>query len=260
MIQQATYGDGARTATIRLERIDTWVEDTESIVNFPGLVELEGDQLYMTYHRGRPGGVEPLASVVSDDAGRTWREAPADSPFIERHPVTGQNYVDFGSGILGYLADGTIVRIDTNAIEAEHRTYEHSQGAYHFVMRSDSATFRLRRWAGNGELIESFAFKVEGMPWATGAYENYSTILEFANGDLITALSAWPDPDAQIDSYPVRKWSMAVIRSSDRGRTWRCMTAPPVGGQASVRCGRPAGHRGSTNPTSSFCPTAPFSA
>ncbi len=71
MIRQATYTDGSRTATITLERIDTWLEATDSIVNFPGLVELEGDRLYMTYHYGRHGGHEPLRAVISDDGGAT---------------------------------------------------------------------------------------------------------------------------------------------------------------------------------------------
>ena len=42
MITEATYSRNGRTATIQVERIDTWVEDTKSIVNFPGIVELDG--------------------------------------------------------------------------------------------------------------------------------------------------------------------------------------------------------------------------
>ena len=48
MITEATYTRDGRTATIRVERIDTLIQDTESIVNFPSLLELDG-RLILTY-------------------------------------------------------------------------------------------------------------------------------------------------------------------------------------------------------------------
>ena len=36
MISQASYSDGTRTATITLERIDTWLEEDQTVINFPG--------------------------------------------------------------------------------------------------------------------------------------------------------------------------------------------------------------------------------
>ena len=158
MIQQASYRDGTRTATIKVERIDTWLEATDTILNFPGLVELDGDRFYLSVHRARHGDPagEPLGSMTSDDGGATWREAPADSPFIARHPQTGRNYLDFGSGTLGYLRDGTIGRIDTYPLEIVERSadYHRSQGPFHEVMQGDEATFRWRRWSKVGDLLE----------------------------------------------------------------------------------------------------------
>ena len=69
MIQSAIYTDGSRSVRISVDRIDTWLEDRESIINFPGVVELDGDRLFMTIHHGRHGGEEPTWAYLSDDAG-----------------------------------------------------------------------------------------------------------------------------------------------------------------------------------------------
>ena len=59
MISQARYSDGIRSATVTLERIDTWIEDTESIVNFPGILELDGR--LVLYHARSRHGAEHIA-------------------------------------------------------------------------------------------------------------------------------------------------------------------------------------------------------
>ena len=85
MIKRASYSYGARTATITLERIDTWMDVDETVINFPGVVELDGDRLFLTIHWSRHGdegrgGVEPFRAYLSEDAGATWSEAePATS-------------------------------------------------------------------------------------------------------------------------------------------------------------------------------------
>ena len=83
MITQARYTDGTRTATITLERVDTWLEADETVINFPGVVELDGDRLFMTIHWSRHGGegrtgVEPYRAYLSDDAGASDRPGRAN--------------------------------------------------------------------------------------------------------------------------------------------------------------------------------------
>ena len=84
MISQASYSDGTRTATITLERIDTWLEEDRTVINFPGVVPLDGDRLFMTIHWSRHGDEgkfgEPLRAYLSDDAGETWTEASPATP------------------------------------------------------------------------------------------------------------------------------------------------------------------------------------
>ncbi len=231
MISQATYTRGDRKVTVTLDRIDTWIEDPESIVNFPGLVRLDGERLYMTYHRGKHGGVEPLRSVVSSDAGATWTRAPDDSPFIEKHPITGLSYVDFGSGILGYLRDGTIMRIDTYPVEYLQSVADRAEAPYLTQMQMDRPTFRVRRWTASGEPLEGHQFQVEGFPWkGTSAFENYSSLIELDNGDLLTVLTGHVGPMQKTgekdwrgrDEYR-QSYSIAIIRSGDGGRSWRCV-------------------------------------
>ena len=87
MIKQARYSNGSREVVISASEPDVWLEATDSVINFPGLVELDGDNLFLSYHRGRHGGVEPLAGVVSSDLGATWQPAPDD--FAVHRPASG---------------------------------------------------------------------------------------------------------------------------------------------------------------------------
>ena len=73
MIKQARYSKGSREVVITASEPDAWLEMTESVINFPGPVELDGDNLDMSDHRSRHGGVEPIASVIL----RTLKRAAA---------------------------------------------------------------------------------------------------------------------------------------------------------------------------------------
>ena len=228
MIKQARYSNGSREVVVTASEPDVWLVATDSVINFPGLVELDGDNLFMSYHRGRHGGVEPLAGVVSSDLGATWQPAPDDSPFIDRHPDTGLNTMDFGSGILGYPSDGTITRIDTYPLENYQEPYLSAEGSHHLVQQRADSTFQLRRWSKSGELLELHPFKVEGFPWEVASYENYSRLIELDNGDYMTVFEHQVGPPEVLDGLspsgrPLVKYSFssAVIRSSDRGQTWR---------------------------------------
>ena len=235
MIKQATYTDGTRTATITLERVDTWLEADETVINFPGVVELDGDRLFMTIHWSRHGdegrtGVEPYRAYLSDNAGATWSEAPRDFPMISRDARTGWMNENWDSGAYGPLRDGTIARIDHNT-QIHHETgYDRARGHMHEQFQQDDPTFRWHRFARDGSRIEHWAFKVRGIPWGRASYQCYSSILELDDGDLLTALE-WvtllPEAEQWVDTRGRRRkfrFGTFIVRSADRGRTWDYVT------------------------------------
>ena len=234
MIQQATYSDGARTATIQVERIDTWLEDTESVINFPGVVELDGDRLFLTVSRSRHGDegrtVEPMKAYLSADAGRSWTEAPRDFPLISRDPRTGWMNENYDSGVTGYLRDGSIGRIHHGTLRY-HETFDWSKEPYHEQLQEEDPTFRWCRWRRDGTPIESSTFKVKGIPWRRASYQCYSSLLDLQNGDLLTALewvAVLPEDQWTVDSRGrTRKDRIGVfiVRSPDRGKSWDFVTA-----------------------------------
>lgn len=226
MLRQATYERNGRTASISVERIDTWFETSDSVINFPGLVELEGDHMFLSYHWGRHGGHEPLQVAVSDDAGATWREAPDDHPMVYIHPDTGRQGIEFASGVLGYPRDDTIVYIDHDTVELAERWKDRTSGSYHEVGQVESPTFLWRRWSKAGEPLEKHTFKVRDLPFERASYQSYSSLIELDNGDYLTALE-W------VDLLPADQWStdtrgrirktrigVFIVRSSDQGYTW----------------------------------------
>ncbi len=126
MITEATYTRDGRTATIRVERIDTLIQDTESIVNFPSLTELDG-RLNLVFSRSRHGGEhahteDPARTIESLDGGETWQSAPNENPLTTRDPFSGHTSDGF-SGSTGRLRDGTLVHMS-------HSTRVHLEGGY----------------------------------------------------------------------------------------------------------------------------------
>ncbi len=230
MLRQAVYERNGRSASITVERIDTWFETSDSVINFPGLVELDGDNLLLTYHRGRHGGHEPLQIALSDDAGATWREAPSDHPLVYVHPETDRNGLDFASGVVGHPRDGSIVNIDHDTVELAQRWKDRTSGSYHEVGQVESPTFIWRRWSKEGHPLEKHTFKVRGLPFARASYQSYSSLLELDNGDYLTALE-W------VDILPEDEWTtdsrgrvrnsrigVFIVRSSDQGYNWDFVT------------------------------------
>ena len=71
MLKQATYTSPSGTLHVELERIDILIKSEHEIVNFPRIVELEGEKLILPYGRGRHGGDESRLSAYSEDGGRT---------------------------------------------------------------------------------------------------------------------------------------------------------------------------------------------
>ena len=211
MLRQTIYERNGRTASIGVERIDTWFETTDSVINFPGLVELDGDHMFLSYHHGRHGGHEPLELAVSDDAGATWREAPDDHPLVYVHPDTGRQGIEFASGVLGYPRDDSIVHIDHDTVELAQRWKDRTSGSYHEVGQVESPTFIWRRWSKEGDPLEKHTFKVRGLPFARASYQSYSSLLELDNGDYLTSLE-W------VDILPEDEWTTDTPRRESATR------------------------------------------
>ena len=222
MIQSASYIDGQDILKVSVDRIDVLLK-SEEILNFPRIIELDGDRLVLPYGRGRHGGAESRPVAISEDGGKTWADVPADSPWSDDVQT---------SGILGYLKDGIIAYIDVFPREASGWTG--AQGPYHQAMFVEDPTWRLRRFSKQGELVETSSLKVVNLPWKTASYENYGTLLELDNGDLMTAF------ECHVPPYTADRinFSTFVARSSDGGKTFEHvhtfdpnMYGDPVGDQ-----------------------------
>ena len=229
MITEATYRCDGRTVAIRLERVDTWVEDAGEIVNFPCLLELDG-RLILFYSRSRHGGEhaaaeDPVNVIESCDDGETWHPAPEDFELLSRDPVSGRASDTFSTS-LGYLRDGTIVHIGHNTQLQHDIGYDRSKGHMHVQFQQDDPTFRFQRASRDGRLLETVQFKVAGIPWGRASYQVYSTILELDGGDLLAAMewakilpeSEWiRRPNGSVWRY---RFGVFIVRSSDGGRSW----------------------------------------
>ena len=220
MIKSATYSDGERTATVSVAHIDTWQEDTQVILNFPAVVELADDCLFMRISRSQHAiaAVEPKYDVFSTDDGNTWSNPPPG--------------MEFGGGSLGYLRDGTIMRLEHNTVEATRRVWDKYIGPFHLVMQEEDPTFRLRTWRSNGEPMDATEFKVAGLPWATASYQTYAKILDLDDGSLLAAMEAQVGPPMKTDEVRPDgrpRWEIRmttfIVRSRDRGQTWDFVTA-----------------------------------
>ena len=231
MISQARYSDGTRSATITLERIDTWVEDTESIVNFPGILELDG-RLVLSFARSQHGREYTVDEdtnrvIESYDDGETWQPVPEDYPLVFRDPQTGRIIDGFG-GFIGHLRDGTIVHIGHNT-QLQHDV-GYAGARMHDEFQQDDPTFRFQRASGDGQLLETIKFKVAGMPWGRRSYQVYSPILEMDDGDLLAAME-WckmlPEDRWRREAHG-RIWKylfgVFIVRSGDGGHSWDYVT------------------------------------
>ena len=179
----------------------------------------------MTIHHGRHGGEEPTWAFLSDDAGATWRRLPNDFPLLSRDARTGLVNETHDSGVTGHLRD-SFVRINHSTEHALSVGYDRAHGPYHDQFQEEDPTFRFHRWTADATPIESFPFKVRGMPWNRASYQCYSRLLELDDGDFLTALE-WVRivPESEWQTLPngrVRKTitSVFIVRSSDRGKSW----------------------------------------
>ena len=145
---------------------------------------------------------------------------------LSRDPRTGLINETHDSGVTGHLRDGSFVRINHSTEHALSVGYDRAHGPYHDQFQEDDPTFRFHRWTADATPVESFPFKVRGMPWNRASYQCYSRLLELDDGDFLTALE-WVRivPESEWQTLPngrVRKTitSVFIVRSSDRGQSW----------------------------------------
>ncbi len=230
MIEQATYNDGSRRATVRVERIDTWVSTTDHVVNFPRVVELEGDRLLLRYSRGHHGGDIGPTELVSDDLGASWHEPPQDLEIAQLD--TGVFRPNSSMGVIGYLRDGTIAYINALTEAAKDWRGTRLDGGPHPVkFRETDPAFRLRRFTKSGALIDEHSFKLAGIPFPEASYQTYGRILELDNGDWLASFCAEKNaptetPEVTPSGRPRYNFRFGnlIVRSSDAGATWRVVT------------------------------------
>ncbi len=64
MIRETTYSNGSRTVVVRHERTDTWMESPDTILNFPGLVVLDGGRSWSAPTTTGWPGVKPRLHLL----------------------------------------------------------------------------------------------------------------------------------------------------------------------------------------------------
>ena len=230
MLKTAVYESDAGTLRVELERIDVLIESSDEIVNFPRLIELAGERLILPYGRGRHGGAESRLAAISEDGGRTWADCPPESPWNDNVQT---------SGILGYLADGTIAYIDVFPLEMG--TWKGAASPWYRQHVADPS-WRLRRFSSAGDLLEDTTFHVAGLPWPAAAYYCYGDLLDFGGGELFAALGVQV-PDDVPEAGGIRITTF-FVRSRDNGRSFEYLSHIPP-----ELDGEPFGPEGFNEPT-----------
>ena len=227
MLQQASYEDGARHLTVKVERIDEWLTTTDHIVNFPRVVQLAGDRLLLCYTQGRHGGEIGPAALLSDDSGATWRDPPLDLDIANLD--TCSYLAKSSGGSLAYLRDGTIAYINMLTLGAiGWRGGAAGVGPHPLECREADPTFLLRKFSPSGALLEEIPFNLTGLPWPEASYQAYGTLLELDDGDLLTSFCVSVRPAEELPDLDPRgrkryrfSFGNLIVRSSDGGRSWR---------------------------------------
>ena len=208
MLTEAVYKDKNIKVTAKVERIDVLIKSENEILNFPGIIELEGDKLALVYGRGRHGGKETRPAAFSYDFGKTWTDAPHEAPISDNV----QNY-----GNLGYLRDGTIGYIDNFPIEWLYLDPLSSSKIPWYNYKIEDPTFRFRRFSRKAELVDSKTFKIRNLPWESAAYVTYGRILELDDGTLLTTFLAVVNYRQEGARMNIRN---VIACSTDKGSTF----------------------------------------
>jgi len=204
MLIKAVYEDEKYLVSAKVERIDVFIKSEKEVLNFPRIIELDGERLVLVYGRGRHGGKESRPAAISEDLGQTWCELGDDSPWTDDVQT---------SGILGYFRDGTIAYINVFPQEAYNIKYSREDGPWHDMHKVSDPTFKIRRFKKTGELQDTSMFKLMNVPWRKASYELYGSLLELDGGSYMTAFQALPDDNST-------EFSVGVWRSVDNCKTF----------------------------------------
>ena len=230
MLKKAIYESEAGRLSVELERIDLLIKSENEIVNFPRIVELEGQKLILPYGRGRHGGDASRLSALSEDGGQTWADCPKNSPWNDNVQT---------SGILGYLKGETIAYIDVFPLEMGNWKGFKSPWYRNYVA---DPSWRMRRFSKAGDLLKDTAFHVSDLPWKEAAYYCYGDLLDFGDGELFTALSAQvPGEESETGSIRITTF---FARSHDNGESFTYVAHVPP-----ELDGEPFGPEGFNEPT-----------
>jgi hypothetical protein len=159
-----------------------------------------------------------LSTVVSRDAGETWREFPLKP---------GDNGVNMEGGAI-QLKDGTILVLETYVTPGTTPgtgaglLYQSSDD-YRTLEGPIDVTFNLPRANFFGSTDDG------GRPHA--AMRLHRRILELPGGDLLTTLYGWLEGDDEPSGYTptMRKTRVILLRSKNRGRHWDLVSTIAAG-------------------------------
>jgi hypothetical protein len=209
---EAVYSNGDSILKVSVERIDVLFKSQIETLSFPGLIEFAG-KLIVPHHRSKPGekGYRNVAAV-STDGGKTWTDLPSDSPFCDDLE---------NSGLYGYTRDGAFLYVDTFPMEVKKNPEEWGPGGYYKTQRTKNPTWRVRRFSRASELKDTWKMRMLDLPWQEASYENYGSILELENGDLLTAFQCLVEPPKEEGGKTLYNFSSFIARSTDRGKSFK---------------------------------------
>jgi len=207
-LREAVYAHDGQILRVSVDRIDTLIRSDTDVLNFPGMIAFTG-KLILPYGRGRHGGKEGRPAAISTDGGKSWQDLPPDSPFSD-------NVQKFR--IYGFLRDGSTLYVDVFPLEVKSRREDWGGKGYHASQRITDPTWRVRRFSKSGELVDTFTTKVAGLPWKEASYENYGSVVELKNGDLLTAFQCHAQAPSETEGYT---FTTFIARSTDGGKTFQ---------------------------------------
>ena len=165
-----------------------------------------------------------IGTAVSDDAGKNWRRW-FPGPEQGEGPVT--------EGAATVLRDGTLLILNWVASrDADDRPWTGTlwESRDNFATVDGPIPFTIDLPQAKG------GFDDAGHPY--NAVTFHRTVLELPDGDLLAVVYCWFEGDDTPCTYQPRMWKFrtVLLRSSDRGRTWRYISTvavdPTVGEEA----------------------------
>lgn len=158
-----------------------------------------------------------MGTIVSRDGGTTWSTIPLKP---------GENGLNMEAGAI-QLRDGSILALDTYVTPGDKpgtgtgQIYT-SSDEWKSLQGPEDVAFDMPGAKFQGSSDDG------GRPHA--AHRAHRRILELPNGDLLTTIYGWLDGDDEPATYAptMKKTRVYLVRSSDRGRTWKFVSTIAV--------------------------------